>query len=41
MRYMHSPVEVVSLNDIENASKLIAKFLEKLNNLDWKRTFSF
>ncbi len=41
LRYMHSPVEAVSLNDIENASKLIAKFIEKLNNLDWKRTFSF
>ena len=25
-RYMHSPVEVVSLNDLENAAKLIAAF---------------
>lgn len=41
LRYMHSPVEVVSLSDIENASKLIAKFIEKLNNLDWRRAFSF
>ncbi|MBO3757636.1 MAG: M42 family metallopeptidase [Candidatus Brockarchaeota archaeon] len=41
LRYMHSPVEVVSLSDIENASKLIAKFIEKLNSLDWRKTFSF
>jgi len=41
LRYMHSPVEVVSLSDIENAAKLIAKFIEKLNSLDWKKTFSF
>ena len=25
-RYMHSPVEVVSLTDLENAAKLIARF---------------
>jgi len=25
-RYMHSPVEVISLDDLENAAKLIAKF---------------
>jgi endoglucanase len=34
-RYMHSPVEVVSLNDLENAARLIARFclsLEKDSN---------
>jgi endoglucanase len=41
LRYMHSPVEVVSLNDIENASRLIAKFIEKLDSIEWKKTFSF
>ncbi|HNX00182.1 MAG TPA: M20/M25/M40 family metallo-hydrolase [Candidatus Cloacimonadota bacterium] len=29
-RYMHSPNEVVSLNDMENAAKLIAGFLKRL-----------
>lgn len=28
LKYMHTPVEVVSLSDIENTAKLIAKFLE-------------
>ena len=30
-RYMHSPVEVVSLDDLENAAKLIAKFCLELH----------
>ncbi|MHB1837824.1 MAG: M42 family metallopeptidase [Solirubrobacteraceae bacterium] len=30
MRYMHSPVELVSLPDIENAAKLIAAFAQRL-----------
>jgi putative aminopeptidase FrvX len=25
-RYMHSPVEVVSLQDLDNAAKLLAEF---------------
>jgi endoglucanase len=25
-RYMHSPVEVISLTDLENAAQLIARF---------------
>jgi endoglucanase len=29
-RYMHSPVELVSLNDIEAAAKLIAAFAQRL-----------
>lgn len=30
-RYMHSPVEVISLTDLENAAKLIAEFCLNLN----------
>jgi tetrahedral aminopeptidase len=30
-RYMHTPVEVVSLKDLENAAKLIAETLLKIN----------
>jgi len=26
LRYMHSPVEVVSLKDLDNAAKLLAEF---------------
>ena len=29
-RYMHTPVEMVSLSDIENAVKLLVAFIEKL-----------
>ena len=30
LRYMHSPVEMVQLDDVENAAKLIAAFAQKL-----------
>jgi endoglucanase len=30
-RYMHTPVEVVSLSDLENAAKLLASFLADLS----------
>jgi len=30
-RYMHSPNELVSLSDLENASKIIAGFVQTLN----------
>ncbi|MBM4084428.1 MAG: M42 family metallopeptidase, partial [Planctomycetes bacterium] len=30
-RYMHTPVEVVSLNDLENAAKLLAEFVKGLS----------
>ena len=30
LRYMHSPVELVSLADIEVAAKLIAAFAQRL-----------
>jgi putative aminopeptidase FrvX len=31
-RYMHTPVEIVSLNDIEGAVKLAGEFVKKLND---------
>ena len=38
LRYMHSPVEMVQLDDVENAAKLIAAFAQKLSaDLDFKR----
>ena len=30
LRYMHSPVEMVQLDDVENAAKLIAAFTRRL-----------
>lgn len=36
LRYMHTPSEVASIEDIENAAKLIAAFVENLEpNTDW------
>ena len=32
LRYMHSPCELVHLNDIENCSKLIAKTVQKVTS---------
>ena len=29
-RYMHSPVEMISLDDIDHAADLLARFLEEL-----------
>jgi endoglucanase len=38
LRYMHSPVELVQLDDIANAAKLIAAFAKRLNaDLDFRR----
>jgi putative aminopeptidase FrvX len=38
LRYMHSPVEMVQLDDVENAAKLIAAFARRLEpGLDLKR----
>jgi endoglucanase len=38
LRYMHSPVEMVQLDDVENAAKLIAAFVRRLGgDLDFKR----
>ena len=35
-RYMHSPVEVVSLEDLDNAAKLLAEFcLSVAPDADW------
>jgi endoglucanase len=30
LRYMHTPAEVLSLDDLENAAKLIAAFIKRL-----------
>jgi putative aminopeptidase FrvX len=38
LRYMHSPVEMVQLDDVENAAKLIAAFARRLEpGLDFRR----
>jgi putative aminopeptidase FrvX len=38
LRYMHSPVELVQLDDVANAAKLIAAFAKRLNaDLDFRR----
>jgi endoglucanase len=37
LRYMHTPVEVVSLHDIERAKRLIVGFIEELETLHAKR----
>jgi endoglucanase len=38
LRYMHSPVELVQLDDIENAARLIAAFVQRLEpDVDFKR----
>jgi putative aminopeptidase FrvX len=38
LRYMHSPVEMVQLDDVENTAKLIAAFAQRLSaDLDFKR----
>ena len=38
LRYMHSPVEMVQLDDVDNAAKLIAAFVRRLEpGLDLKR----
>jgi tetrahedral aminopeptidase len=36
LRYMHTPCEVMSLDDIENAAKLMAGFCERVTPaMDW------
>ena len=38
LRYMHSPVEMVQLDDVENAAKLIAALAQKLTaDLEFRR----
>ncbi len=32
IRYMHSPVEVVSLSDIDRAARLLAAFVSRLDD---------
>ena len=38
LRYMHSPVEMVQLDDVENAARLIAAFARRLGaDTDFRR----
>jgi putative aminopeptidase FrvX len=38
LRYMHSPVEMVQLDDVDNAARLIAAFARRLGpDIDFKR----
>ena len=38
LRYMHSPVEMVQLDDVENTAKLIAAFAQRLEpGTDFRR----
>ena len=38
LRYMHSPVEMVQLDDVDNAARLIAAFVRRLGpDLDFRR----
>lgn len=36
LRYMHSPGEIVSLNDLENTAKLLAETIKKVSNENWQ-----
>ena len=36
LRYMHTPNEIINLNDIETAARLIAGFCERVTGeIDW------
>jgi putative aminopeptidase FrvX len=37
LRYMHSPVELVQLDDVANAARLIAAFAQRLTDTDFSR----
>jgi endoglucanase len=38
LRYMHSPVEMMQLDDVENTARLIAAFARRLpGDIDFKR----
>ena len=40
LRYMHSPGEVVSIKDLEYASKLLAETILAIDKTDWRKLFS-
>lgn len=40
-KYMHTRVEVVNIDDIENTGKLLAKFIENLNGKDLEEVLCF
>jgi putative aminopeptidase FrvX len=36
LRYMHTPNEIMSLKDLDNAAKLVAAFIQRLDpKIDW------
>lgn len=41
IKYMHTSVEVVNIQDIKNTGRLLAKFIEKLNNADLEDMLCF
>lgn len=41
LRYMHTSVETVNLNDIKWTGKLLALFIESLNRVDWEEWLCF
>lgn len=41
LRYMHTSVETVNLNDIKWTGKLLALFIESLNHVDWEEWLCF
>ncbi len=41
LRYMHTSVEVVSMNDIESIGSLVARFINEIDNSDWEEITCF
>lgn len=41
IKYMHTPVEIVNMNDIKNTGRLLAKFIEKINGDELEEMLCF
>lgn len=41
LRYMHTSVETIDINDVETAGKAIARFINELDNSDWGELLCF
>lgn len=41
IKYMHTPVELVSMDDINNTGKIIAKLIENLKSDDLEELLCF
>ncbi|WP_027626653.1 M42 family metallopeptidase [Clostridium lundense] len=41
IKYMHTSVEIVNIQDIRNTGRLLAKFIEKLNNAELEEILCF